>query len=330
MKWNGDYSLYAEENLQKVLEKGIGDSGDINLMLVSLLRELGYEANPVILSTRNHGKVSTDFALLNHFNYVIAQVWVNGKDMLLDATEDFLSLGTLPQRCLNKQGWLIHPKNARWVTLTPNAKYGKYVGFNMAIGENQEMKGKVEIAYMGYAASDFRKELAQTSKEEYLKNYQKKFITWQDPKLEISNVEDLESAVKIDCQTTINESYTMAGNRIYLQPLLGAGMTANPFKLKERNYPIDFAYPTEESVMVSYTLPKGYEVEELPTNDALSLPENGGKFYFEIKQEGEQLKITSRVQVRKTVFEAESYPLIRVFYDRVVSKHAEQIILRKK
>lgn len=57
MKWNGMEQLYPGSTLKKAYENQSGNSADINLLLIAMLREAGIEANPVILSTRSHGRV---------------------------------------------------------------------------------------------------------------------------------------------------------------------------------------------------------------------------------------------------------------------------------
>jgi hypothetical protein len=331
MRWNNESRVFAEENnLAKTLEKGIGNSADINLMLVSLLRAMGYDAHPVILSTRSHGKINTEIALLNRFNYVVAHLVVKGQDMLLDATDQYVALGTLPKRCLNKQGWLVHPSKARLVSLLPKENHGKYIDLTMVIGENQQIKGSVNMSYIGYAATDFREEAFGTGQEKFLENYKKKLITWQDPKVSLENLGDLQEPVKISLEGTINEAYSQAGDKIYLQPLMGYGLQTNPFKVQNRTYPIDIGYGTTETYKFSYTIPDGYVVEELPANMAVSLVESANRFLFNITQEGNKLIVSHKVVLKKTLFEPDNYPALKEFYDKIVSKHAEQIVLKKK
>ena len=102
--WNGESRLVATEKLEDIYEKKMGNSAEINLILVGVLQELGFDANPVVLSTRTNGKVLQDIALLDRFNYSIAHIVVNGKDFLLDATDKFVRMNMLPKRCLNERG----------------------------------------------------------------------------------------------------------------------------------------------------------------------------------------------------------------------------------
>lgn len=72
IKWNGMLGKYPENGLKKAYKEGTGNIGDINLTLVAVLRELGLDANPVLLSTRNNGIPL--FPTSKGINYVIAHV----------------------------------------------------------------------------------------------------------------------------------------------------------------------------------------------------------------------------------------------------------------
>ena len=61
MEWNGQYRKYLTSTLKRSFESKIGSSSDINLLLVAMLRQGGLKADPVILSTRSHGRIHPVF-----------------------------------------------------------------------------------------------------------------------------------------------------------------------------------------------------------------------------------------------------------------------------
>ena len=44
----------------------------LQILLVSMLRDVGLEAHPVLISTRSHGQVVQVYPLLSQFNDVLA------------------------------------------------------------------------------------------------------------------------------------------------------------------------------------------------------------------------------------------------------------------
>ena len=76
----------------------------------------------VLLSTRDHGRVSKEFPLLERFNYVVALVpLADGKDLLVDATEPAAALRRAARALPQPVGRLIDqkPDESRWVDLMP-------------------------------------------------------------------------------------------------------------------------------------------------------------------------------------------------------------------
>lgn len=104
MTWNSDYRLTSQDGIQKAYKEKLGNSADINLLLVAMLRKIGLKANPVLISTRQHGIPL--FPTLDGFNHVIACVEINGEFNLMDATERLSVPNVLPPRILNLS--LIH------------------------------------------------------------------------------------------------------------------------------------------------------------------------------------------------------------------------------
>lgn len=326
VKWNEENRLYTQNKLEQVYEKHLGNSSEINLILVGLLREMGFDANPVVLSTRSHGKVLTDIALMDRFNYTIAHLMFRGKDYLLDATDQYIKPNMLPKKCLNERGWLIS-KNPRWVSLIPIEKKQTNTLLTFTIEDDQQLKGKFSEFYMGYASLDILAEVNKSSEAKYVEKLKNEYLNLENPQFLYKVTEN--DNVQIDCETIVNEAYNIAGNRIFIQPLLWKTQKENPFKQSERNYPVDLAYRVQETVTAKYTIPKGYEVETLPANKLLSLADNKGKFVYMIKVENGMIDVLSQIILAKPVFSADEYFNLREFFNQIIAKQSEQIVLKK-
>ena len=329
MKWNGVEWTFTSANLNKVYEKRTGNSAEINLMLIRLLRDCGIDANPVILSTRDNGKVS-DLVLLERFNYTIAHIILANKDVLLDATNSYTTFGMLPIRCMNERGRLIVRKNSRWIPIKPSPMRRMITMKNMVINPDQSIKGTSKTSFAGHSAVDFRTSVIVKGKDSYLSDYKKNRPNQTIESIQIINLDTLEDLAELETKTTLNEAYTIAGNRIYFSPMLDEGEEKNPFKALERKYPVDFGVPQEETYIATFSIPEGYIVEDMPRPENVSLPNDSGKFTFLCMDENGSLKITSKITLKRAIYSEEEYHLLREFYNRIVGKHAEQVVFKKK
>jgi hypothetical protein len=329
MKWNEVKQKYAFNNLKKSYETHTGSSADINLMLIAFLREVGVEANPVILSTRDHGRVLQSYALITKFNYVIAHVNINGGELLLDATDPAVKPGMLPTRCLNGEGWLVSEKNPRWIPLQASEKLAHVFVAKLNIMPDGDLKGSIDVSDGGYSALAMRKKILSEGKDKYIENVKKDHPEWQIASHTFADVEDITKTLNAKYELTIADHAQVAGDVIYLKPMLSEAKSSNPFKLDNRQFPVDFAYSMDETYACTFIIPDGYKIEEMPKGTIIDLPEKAGRFTYMVAVNGNTLQISSRISLKKPVYYAEEYPFLKEFFHQIVSKHAEQIVIKK-
>src|SRR5690606_5857760 len=107
-------------------------------------------------------------------------------------------------------------------------------------------------------------------------------------------------------------------------------LVENPFKSETRLYPVDYGSPQEKTYMCKITIPENYEIDELPVSKVIALPGNAAHFLYNVSQLENTINITSSFQINKALFMQNEYAFIREFYNQVVAKQAEQIVLKKK
>lgn len=328
LEWDGTKDYYADP-LKKVFEKKKGTAADINLALASMLEKAGIDVDMVLLSTRDHGFVRQSYPIARQFNYVVCLAFVDGKPIYLDATEKYLPVNVLPERCLNGQGLAISKKRHGWVDLLTKTKSKTTISADLTLKEDGALQGKLNFTRDGYDVLRMRKDYVAKGEETYLKEVTKS-RPWQIEKSEFKDVADLNVTAKESHELSIQEHATVAGDVIYINPFVITQLEANPFKIEKREYPVDFGSAIEKVYMCKLTLPEGYAVDELPQSRLMMLPGNAAKYAFNVTQNGNSIVVTSSMQINKNLFTQEEYPNLREFYTQVVAKQAEQIVLKKK
>jgi hypothetical protein len=330
IKWNENESLFStSESLNSLFTKKIGNSGDINLMLISLLKKLDFKVYPVALSTRNNGILSPFSPSLAKLNYVVAYVFLGGKTYLLDATEEFLPIGMLPERCINIKGRLIDDKNSQWVDLMTDKKYKKYIHYNMMLESDNLLSGEISMLNTDYAALDFRKKYEKfNSKEEYLKNLESNNSGLSIINCKLTNLDSIYHPVKEEYEVKIKNKVTSVGNLVYINPLLFEQVVSNPFKSEERKYPVDFIYPSEKTYLFTLNLPKGAQVVELPKTLALKLQDGSASIQYQATAMDGIVQISYKILLNKAVYSELEYSDLRALFSELVKKHAEQIVIK--
>lgn len=329
LKWNEISDIDAYD-LKDVFEAKTGSSGDINIALASMLDKAGFAVEPILLSTREHGFIRKNIPISRQLNYVVCSIKLNDKRILLDATEKFLPMGILPERCLNGEGMLVNlaASSFTWINLEAITKSKTVVSADLVLTSEGELKGIVNFTRDGYDAHRSRSEFAE-SEEEYVKNITRG-KSWEVTKSDFLTMDKTNVPAKEAHEVLITDHATMSGDIIYINPMLGFNIAENPFKIESRTYPVDFGSPFEKIVLAKITIPEGYVLDEAPQNKILALPGGHGKYIYSISVLGNTINLTSSLSVNKALFIQTEYPILREFYTQFVAKQNEQIVLKRK
>ncbi len=332
IKWNQETRLtLTQSNLAYPYKNKIGNSADINLTLTTLLHKLDINAYPVVLSTRDNGILSPFFPSIMKLNYVIACVKRGDEFILLDATEEFLPLGMLPERCINWRGRIVDYNLNDWIPLNTDKKESQRTYCNLTLDSNLILSGEISETLSEYLAFNFRKDYVEyTSKEEYLEDLELDYPDLMIDSCTIDNLKDIEKPVKAHYWVKFNNKFSKAGDYYYFTPLVTDNISENPFKLEERKYPVSFPYKKDINVVVSVELPEGFEITEMPESAKISLPNGDAVFLYSLARIGNKIQLSYQLKINKETFLVQEYKLLKDFYNYIVTKHAEPIILKKK
>ncbi|MFD1466599.1 DUF3857 domain-containing protein [Hymenobacter caeli] len=334
VRYNGTNRYGTDNGLRKAYDAHSGTSADVNLLLIGALRTAGLGAQPVLLSTRDHGRINQTYPLLEKFNYVVALVpLADGHDLLVDATDPALPCGTLPERCLNQTGRLVSADATagRWVDLRPAQQHLHFQQVKLALDAQGGLSGQVHEEYAGYAGADARGELARLGEKKYLAEIGRQHTAWALTPLAVAGRDDVERPLALDYAfTQAPDDNAAAAATLYLSPLRELTGAQNPFREAERRFPVDFGAPQDEVLLVTLALPEGYELAETPKSTVLNLANGGGRFQYNVAAAGPTVQLTSRLTLYKPVYGAEEYGNLRELYRLMLEKQAEKFVIKKK
>lgn len=325
VKWDGTAGFYADLPPSKVYEKGAGDAATLNLMLVACLRAAGLQADPVILGTRKYGRPHPVYPNEGKFNFVVAAVDIAGQTLLADATSKGLPLGYLSERCLNGAGYRVSARTPGWVPLQSTASGGQSVLFKLAM-EGEVLKGKASIKNTGYSAAKVLEYVNEEGKGAYLQSEMKPLIDWNP----IDEVFTQNTAGELSSVAEFSISQDMeAVDVIYFKPVFATELLENPFTAETRTCPLDFPFAKSYNYVLTLALPEGYTVAEMPKDVISNFGNKDIVFQFRCASAGGMLTVVSKLQMKRTAFEADEYPQLRQFYDLIVQKNQEMLVLKK-
>ncbi len=329
MKWNEYYGKYTTNTLRSAFKDKKGNVADINLMLVVLLNKLGLHADPVILSTRNNGLLSLFSPSSSKFNYVIASCKMGEERIFLDATESNCPCNLLPARCINDKGRVIKSGGSFFVDIEPRNISKTATMAKMNLNEDGLLAGELNISLTGFAALQFREEYEDKTEDEVLESMDESYETLNVESLDVKNLKEAEKNIVSKLEVEMAEDIESENGLIYFNPFFVNKIESNPFTLEDRKYPVDYTYPVDQTFMLELTIPDGYVVESKPAPARINLPEKAAQYLYNVAQNGNKILVTSRFKINKRQFLFNEYPYLKEFYNLVVAKNAEMIVLKR-
>tara|TARA_R110002050_G_scaffold300836_1_gene473993 strand:- start:5193 stop:7160 length:1968 start_codon:yes stop_codon:yes gene_type:complete len=326
--WNKEFRIFNDVSVKDLIKNKSGNATAINIFLKILLEETGISTKPVLLSTRGNGFATKIFPVISEFNYLIVQVTIDKKTYLLDATDDYLSFGEIPFRCLNQYGRLIDfKKGSEWIDIEPSKKSSTFYNVELNIDANNNFTGSIKTKRTGYKAL--------VAKKNYFPNpvdYVEKLEN-NSPYIEITNHEiSSNDKTNPDFSESYQIEYTPGntGDIQYLNPFFTKFFAETPFKLQERTYPIDFGYKDTYFYMFKLNFDNNFNVIEQPKDLVLTLPNDAGLISFSTQVIGNSVNLLFKIDFKESIYPPEFYPYLKEFMSKIVNIQTNSIIALKK
>lgn len=333
ISWTGSNNLYASSKagLRYAFTKAAGNSADINLSLINLLRHCGIKVYPVVMRTSDRGQLSSQNPTLFHLNYVMAYAKVGKRFYLLDGTEKDLPFPFIPKKCHNGLGRVLYSVDSTgWVPLTNQIKSQSTMLYSLSLNKKQNLVGTVSRSYTGQLAYKMREKYKNLgNKKKFLSDQMKVESNLNINKDTLIHVKEISKPLVEKSFVTFKNQVIQLDSLSYLY-MVPERMTENPFKLKKRLYPVDFIYPYTKSDIIVIKIPADYQIVKLPQSVRYDLPNHSGSFFFQAGADGNRISIVYRININKPVFYITEYPVLKNFFTRAIHKEAEPVILKMK
>jgi hypothetical protein len=331
MKWNGDDQWYTYDGTPKAWEKQTGSSSEINIQLYHLLKQSGLAVYPMLVSTRDHGKVNTIYPFLYQFNRTVVYMPIDSaKHYILDATSKYNAYNITPSQLLNSTGLYINKEDKRFdlVFLKEDVPSRQSVFVTAEVLAEGKIAGSAEIT----ATNQFKVKATEAYKTDGEEKY-KKYLRHDDNnvniealKMENIDVDTLPLVQKVNFKIALNGA---DGTYIYVNPNLFPALQNNPFLAENRATDIDFGFQSSYTIAGTIKIPAGYKVDALPQNISMVMPDNSIIFKRLVADDAGLLQMNYRLVFKKSVYFKENYAELREFYKKLDEMMNEQVVLKK-
>ena len=340
--WNESYGIGSYDGLKKVMQTRSGNIGEINLILVYMLRKAHVPVNPYVSKSRRRGLLNLLFPSLSELNYTMAAIpQENGEHLLLDASCKHNSIGQLPVRALNINGLILQGTEATpYYPPNPNLYKIQTVSKYELDLENSVINGNSKRKRSNYASYKYRLDMEQSNKNEDEQSSNTKADN-QESDIESFDIENTYSVTELTGLEDINEHIMInfdeklvtcmkkVGDIHFIDATLDFGLDRNPFEEDEREFPVFYNSRVDSKTIASFQLPEGYVIEEKPDNLNIALPNGMGRFSYEVKSQGSNVIIYYILKINDDIILPQDYPGLKTFYDMIHDLSKEKIVIAK-
>lgn len=331
MKWDETYDNTTNDGTVKAWEKKSGNSAEVNLILYHLLQKAGLKVYPMMVSTRENGRINPGYPSSYQFNSTVAYIPVDSaKYYVLDATSKYNIHNQVPYNVLNSFGFLINKADAVYemVFLQNAAPARQVILINAEIKPDGKMAGDADISSFAYNRINALRNYKTKGEKKYIEN-----LRDNNNNLKISSLkfEDMDVDT-VPLRQSINFNLDLTGsddNYIYFNSNLFTDLNKNPFLSENRTTDIDFGYRDNYNVTGIFKLPAGYKVDAMPKSVSMAMPDNSITFKRIVAEQDGSLMVRLTIDQKKTIFFKEDYPEFHEFWKKMFEMLNEQIVLKK-
>ncbi len=293
----GSWQPYHAEQTMK---RGFGDCKDMSTLLVSELRNLNIEAYPVLILTRNQGRIDTDFPD-NYFNHVITVAIIGNDTVWMDPTCDECRYNELPWRDRDIPVLVMTGKGGElWRTPAASAEDNHTVRTTRWFIRND---GKVEISSVIAATGSYGMFLrgvipgldADEERQFVNRQFRGADKDFRILSYEISNLDDKNLPVEISIKAETIKPLREISSVVYFDPFIMSTLSdLEEEPLSSRQFSLNMYYPRlgEDRITVTWDESLAPDSIVLPSGDSLDF--SCGWFRLAASQEGSELSIRLR------------------------------------
>jgi len=322
---------YEPHNASDIFKNKYGDCKDQAILLVTMLREAGFKAWPVLIPTKDCYNLNENFPSVV-FDHCIAAVLLKDKIIFLDPTAETCSFGDLPSGDQDRQVLIFEDEGYK-IQGTPLFPPGHNLikqYLNVKINPDETITAKRDVLSLGMYDQAQRYWMLYTPPELIQESLKEKIqgisIGSTLVSYNIKNLEDLNTPVMLSYIFRGLEYLSIAG-KIRIMPQLATLDTALVAKDKRR-YPIEFPVLDIKETLFEIEIPGNFKIRYMPPSVFEDSP--WMKFAVEYSQKNSKIYFTQKIELKEETISQVDYPAFKSLSESLAKKIKQRIILEER
>jgi transglutaminase-like putative cysteine protease/Flp pilus assembly protein TadD len=315
----------------QVFARRFGDCKDKASLLVAMLREVGVEADLVLLRTRRGGVLDREPASLAPFDHAIA--YVPKLDLYIDGTAEFSGVTELPNQDQGVMVLRVGPRGTRFTEtpVLPSSDNRVERRWRVDLAASGDARVDEDLRIRGQAAADWREHYQTPGErsERYGRVWEERNPGARLASLEMPDIEDREAPVVVRSVANVARLGVPAGGDPQKGLSLPIAVREADFvrtyaRLSARKQDLVIAYPWQHDEEIVYRLPAGWTLRAGATTKEVAGP--FGRLVVEIAPKpGGLVRVHTFLDVTRFRIPPADYAAFRAFLGDIDSALAERI-----
>lgn len=322
---------YEPHKASEIFKNKYGDCKDKAILLITMLREAGIEAYPVLISTQDSFDVQEDQPALL-FNHAIAAVPIGDQLVFMDSTADTCSFFDLPPGDQDRTT-IVFFKDHYKLVKTPlfGPDHNKAVTtMKIKVNRDESIEAQRQADTQGIYQQAQRSWLKFTMPiliEEGLKSRARAIADSAVLKnYEIKNVDDLDLPVQLKYSFSAPQYLTKAGSGRIIDRL--GGFDASVAIREKRAYPIEYPALSGQEETIEIELPIHLAVKYLPAPVLITTK------WFDLVSRYEmvtthKIRYYRQSKNKERVVSIQEYPAFKKATEEAVTSVNQQVVLEE-
>jgi hypothetical protein len=326
--------IESVRTVEDTWKHGYGTATELTLLFLALVRAAGFEAYPVLISTRDEYFFEPKLMHRYELNSNAVLVKLNGKDLYFSPGVEFAPYGVLPWQETAVWGLRLDKDGGTWgKTPLPGASESRIERKAILRVTNDEgdLEGKLTVTFNGIPALWRRtteREEDDAARKKFLEDEVKEFIP-AEAEVDLTNKPDWNassSTLVAEFHLKVPAWVSAAGHRRLVSVGLFGKEEKHLFEHIQRVHPIYFHFPFQFLDDVTVDLPPGWQIGSLP-----AAQNTGGKlinYSMTADSKSGTPHWTRQLTIDTLLLQPNYYQSLREFYQAVRAADEQQIVLQ--
>lgn len=323
-----DLDMVALRKMEWVLNHKLGNHAELNMALILLLRQQGFNANPVMLSKHSGLKLLENCALPLRIDCFVTRLKIGDQVYYLDPVDKNYPFGYISPDCYNGFSWVVNASGFGIMMHPSEIKERQVVQVKMEQADDHTYL--LKVVHMPGTFAAYRMRTGWEKDSLSMRKYFQDKIAGNALSLSLVSYE-VHGLNNPDTSLVMDYTYKFKlEDQHIIEPSLFNYFAENPFKTLTRHNPVEFPFALDLNYSFSLKVPEGYTIEGLPASTIYKIDDNNYyRYNISYYDDSRILLLNTKTNLSDTFFDVPDYLSLRSFFEKMTEAQQQSIILKK-